>query len=79
MKIVAGLFFVIIGSLSTTTGVAQSNDKASLLNKSLAAELYQMGEDDQKYRGVIEAELIKMSSAGTAKASNEFVAAVKSG
>lgn len=78
MNIVAGLFFVIIGSLSMTTSVAQSNDKASRLNKRLAAELHQMGVDDQRYRGVIEAEMIKMSSAGTAKASNEFVAAVKS-
>jgi uncharacterized protein DUF6624 len=78
MKIFAGLFFVIVGSLSTTTSVAQSNDKASTLNKRLEAELSQMGADDQKYRGVIEAEMNKMSSTGTVKASNEFVAAVKS-
>jgi uncharacterized protein DUF6624 len=78
MKILAGLFFVIVGSLSTTTSVAQSNDKASTLNKMLEAELSQMGADDQKYRGVIEAEMNKMSSTGTVKASNEFVAAVKS-
>lgn len=78
MKILAGLFFVIIGSLSMTAGVAQSNDKAPTLNKRLEVELHQMGADDQKYRGVIEAELIKMSSNGTARASDEFVAAVKS-
>jgi hypothetical protein len=78
MRILAGLFFVIIGSLSTSTSLAQSKDKASTLNKRMAAELHQMGADDQKYRGVIEAEMIKMSSAGTAKASDEFVAAVKS-
>ena len=78
MKILAGLFFVIIGSFSSTISVAQSNDKASTLNKRLEAELHQMGADDQKYRGVIEAEMIRMSSTGTAKASAEFVAAVKS-
>jgi len=78
MKMLAVLFFVVIGSLSTTTSLAQSNDKASTLNKRLEAELHQMGADDQKYRGVIEAEMMKMSSTGTARASDEFVAAVKS-
>ena len=78
MKILAGLFFVIIASLSTSTGETQSNDKASRLNKTLEAELTQMGAADQKYRGVIEAEMMKMSSTGTTKASDEFVAAVKS-
>ena len=78
MKMLAVLFFVVIGSLSTTTSPAQSNDKASTLNKRLEAELHQMGADDQKYRGVIEAEMMKMSSTGTARASDEFVAAVKS-
>jgi len=78
MKMLAVLFFVVIGSLSTTTSVAQSNDEASTLNKRLEAELHQMGADDQKYRGVIEAEMMKMSSTGTARASDEFVAAVKS-
>ena len=78
MNILAVLFFVIVGSLSAATGLAQGSNKASGLNKTLEAELLKMGADDQKYRGVIDAEAIKMSSTGAAKASDEFVAAVKS-
>ncbi|HJR08821.1 MAG TPA: DUF6624 domain-containing protein [Pyrinomonadaceae bacterium] len=78
MKILAGLFFVIIGLFSMSISVAQSNNKTSALNKTLAAELIEMGANDQKYRGVIEAEMMKMASNGTAQASDEFVAAVKS-
>lgn len=78
MKIFAGLFFVIIGSYSMTVSVAQSNNKTFPLNKKLEAELLTMGADDQKYRGVIEAEMIKMAATGTTQASDEFVAAVKS-
>ena len=78
MNILAGLFFIFISSFSTATSVAQSTNKPSTLNKALEAELIKMGADDQKYRGVIEAEALKMASAGTAKASAEFVAAVKS-
>ena len=78
MKILAGLFLIFISSFSTAISVAQSNSKASTLNKALEAELLKMGADDQKYRGVIEAEALKMASTGTAKASDEFVAAVKS-
>lgn len=78
MKILAGLLFVMIGSSSMSISVAQRNNKASTLNKGLETELLEMGADDQKYRGVIEAEAIKIASTGTAKASDEFVAAVKS-
>ena len=78
MKILAGLFFIFIFLFSTAIGVAQNNGKASTLNKVLEAELLKMGADDQKYRGVIEAEALKMASAGTAKSSDEYVAAVKS-
>ncbi|HEX8456398.1 MAG TPA: DUF6624 domain-containing protein [Pyrinomonadaceae bacterium] len=78
MNILTGLFFVIIGSFSLSIGVAQSNDRASTLNKRLEAELLELGADDQKYRGLIEAEMIRMASTGTARASDEFAAAVKS-
>lgn len=79
MKILTSLFFVIIGSFSMSIGVAQSNNsKASTVNKRLAAELLEMAADDQKYRGVIEAEMIKMASTGTSQASDEYIAAVKS-
>ena len=54
MKILAGLFFIFISSFSTAVSVAQSNNKPTTLNKALEAELLKMGEDDQKYRGVIE-------------------------
>ena len=78
MKIFAGLLLIFISSFSTVISVAQSNSKASTVNKALEAELLKMGADDQKYRGVIEAEAIKMASAGTAKASDEYVSAIKS-
>lgn len=78
MRIIAVLFFVVVGSLLTSTGVAQRTNRASTFNKMLEAELIKMGADDQKYRGVIEAEMIKMSATGTGAASDEFIAAVKS-
>ncbi len=59
------------------TSLAQSTDSSSTLNKTLKADLLKMEADDQKYRGVIEAELINNSSVGTSKASDTFVAAVK--
>ncbi|HEX8423999.1 MAG TPA: DUF6624 domain-containing protein [Pyrinomonadaceae bacterium] len=77
MRILAVLFFVIGTSISTIPVVAQNTERASTLNKRLEAELLRMGADDQKYRGVIEAEMIKMSAAGTNDASAEFIAAVK--
>jgi hypothetical protein len=78
MRILAGLFLVALGALSTMTNVAQSTDNASKLKKGLEVELLKMGADDQKYRDVIEAEGIKMSLTGTSKASDEFIVAVKS-
>ena len=78
MKILAGLLLIFISSFSTAVSLPQSTSKASTLNRALEAELLKMGVDDQKYRGVIEAEMLKMSSTGTAKASDEFIAAVKS-
>ena len=48
------------------------------MNKALGAELLTMGAEDQRYRGVIEAEALKMAEAGSASASAEFVAAVAS-
>jgi hypothetical protein len=78
MRIIAGLFLIAFSALSTIANVAQSIGNASKLNKGLEVELLKMGADDQKYRGVIEAEGIRMSSAGTSKATGEFLAAVKS-
>lgn len=78
MKLLAVLFFVIVGSLPTHAGFAQSTDKASTSNKVLEVELLKMGADDQKYRGFIEAETIKMAETGTSAASAELMAAVKS-
>ena len=78
MKILVGLIFIFISSCSTAISSAQSTSSASTVNKALEAELLKMGVDDQKYRGVIEAEALKMAAAGTAKASDEYVAAVKS-
>ena len=78
MRMIAGLFLVALWGLSAITNVAQSTDNASTLNKGLEVELLKMGADDQKYRDVLEAEAMKMSSTGTSKASDEFVAAVKS-
>jgi hypothetical protein len=77
MRTLAILFFVVNASLSTIPGGAQSTGKPSASNKILEAELLKMGANDQKYRGVIEAEMIKMSSTGASKASDEFIAAVK--
>lgn len=78
MRILTVLLFVVAASISPIPVVAQSTGQASTLNKALEAELLKMGADDQKYRGVIEAEMIKMSAAGTNAASDEFIAAVKS-
>jgi hypothetical protein len=78
MKIFSGLIIIFISSFSTAISVAQITGSASTVNKALEAELLKMEADDQKYRGVIEAEALKMASAGTAKASDEYVAAVKS-
>jgi hypothetical protein len=78
MKILSGLFLIILCALSASSDVAQSIANASALNKDLAAELLMMEAEDQKYRGVIETEAIKMSSAGTSKASAVFLTAVKS-
>ena len=78
MRMIAGLFLVALWGLSTISNVAQSTDNASILNKRLVVELLKMGADDQKYRDVLEAEAMKMSSTGTSKASDEFIAAVKS-
>lgn len=77
MKVIPALFVFILWALSTLAGLAQSTSNASTVNKMLEAELLKMEADDQRYRGIIEAELMKMSSTGTGKASDEFVTAVK--
>ena len=77
MRIIPAIFVFILWALSTLAGLAQSTIKASTVNKMLEAELIKMETDDQRYRGIIEAELMKMSSTGTSKASDEFVSAVK--
>jgi hypothetical protein len=79
MKICALFFFVIFSSLAAATNLAQSSASSSLpLNKALQSELLRMEAEDQKYRELLEAEMIKMSSSGTTTASKEYIAAVKS-
>jgi hypothetical protein len=78
MKIPKGFSLVVIIALfSVSISVAQTIDTAAWLNKTLATELLEMGAEDQRYRGIIEAEMIKMASTDTGQASDEFVAAVK--
>lgn len=78
MRVLAVLFLLIAGSMASSHSVAQSPQQAAASsNKILEAELLKMGAEDQKYRGYIEAEMIKMSATGTNKASDEFIAAVK--
>jgi hypothetical protein len=77
MRIFPALFVFILLSFSTLAGLAQSTNNPSTVNKTLEAELLKMEVEDQRYRGIIEAEAIKMSSAGTSKASDEFIAATR--
>src|ERR1700730_7071925 len=77
MRIIPAIFVFTLWTLSTLAGLAQSTTNASTVNKMLEAELLKMEADDQRYRGIIEAEFMKTSSTGTSKASDEFVTAVK--
>jgi hypothetical protein len=77
MRVIPVSFVFILWGLSTIAGLAQSTTNVSPVNKTLEAELLKMEVEDQRYRGIIEAEAIKMSSAGTSKASDEFITAVK--
>ena len=79
MCIRAVIVLAIFSSLATATNPAQGNGSSSPpLNKALQAELLKMEAEDQKYRELLEAEMIKMSSSGTTTASKEYIAAVKS-
>jgi hypothetical protein len=79
MKLYAVFVLLIFSSLAAATNRAQSSGSSSTtLNKALQSELLRMEADDQKYREMLNAEMIRMSSTGTTAASKEYIAAVNS-
>lgn len=71
------LSLILFCSLPVITSLAQDAVRPPRLNKPLQRELLRMETEDQKYREMIEAEMIKMSSSGTAEASKHYIAIVK--
>lgn len=71
------LNLVILGTFGMMTSLAQTPHRRAALNKPLQRELLRMETDDQRFRGILEAEMMKMSTKGTSAASPEYVEAVR--
>jgi hypothetical protein len=71
------LLFIILISLFAAAVAAQKTSKTPSLNSELKSELLKMADEDQKYRTVMETEMIKMSKDGSSRPSDEFIAAVR--
>src|SRR5262249_29700038 len=79
MRVTSVLILIFAGSLPPIVNLAQVADGAlpTPRNRALQAELLRMEAEDQKYRGQMQAEIIKMSSSGTTEQSKELKAILK--
>jgi RNase P protein component len=70
------LILVLVRASTAIVFVAQQ-EASTVRNKNLQSELLRMKAQDQRYRGQMQAEIIKMSSSGTTEQSKEFKAVLK--